>query len=65
MTPIERVDLNNQPSFEKESSGKSSWKFCNKTALPRPEVVFCCSNVCHLVANVLMHFKVNCTETEL
>ena len=26
--------------FEKESSSKSSWKFCNQTTLPRSEVVF-------------------------
>ena len=26
--------------FEKESSSKSFWKFCNQTTLPRSEVVF-------------------------
>ena len=26
--------------FEKESSGKSNWKFCNQITLPRSEVVF-------------------------
>ena len=26
--------------FEKESSSKSSWKFCNQTTLPRSEVLF-------------------------
>ena len=26
--------------FEKESSSKSSWKFCNQTTLPRSEVVY-------------------------
>ena len=26
--------------FEKQSSGKSTWKFCNQITLPRSEVVF-------------------------
>ena len=26
--------------FEKEISGKSTWKFCNQKTLPRSEVVF-------------------------
>ena len=26
--------------FEKESSSKSSWRFCSQTTLPRSEVVF-------------------------
>ena len=33
--------------FEKESSSKSSWQFCNQTTLPRSEVV-CFANICYL-----------------
>ena len=38
---VDQVDtVVEQSYFEKESSGKASWKFCNKTSLPRSEVVF-------------------------
>ena len=38
--------------FEKESSRKSSGQFCNQTTLPRSEVVFFCSIVCYITANI-------------
>ena len=38
---VEQVDAVVEESFfEKESSSKSSCKFCNQTTLPRSEVVF-------------------------
>ena len=38
---VDQVDAVVEESFfEKESSSKSSWKFCNQTKLPRSEVVF-------------------------
>ena len=54
--------------FEKESSSKSSWKFCNQTTLPRSEVVFFVQmfvillliSLCIVKLTVL---KSNCEET--
>ena len=38
---VDQVDAVVEESyFEKESSSKSSGKFCNQTTLPRSEVVF-------------------------
>ena len=40
---VDQVDaVVDENYFEKESSSKSSWKFCNQTTLPRSEVVFLC-----------------------
>ena len=37
---VDQVDAVVEESlFERESSSKSSWKFCNQTTLPRSEVV--------------------------
>ena len=54
--------------FEKESSSKSSWKFCNQTTLPSSEVVFFMQmfvillliSLCIVKLTVL---KPNCEET--
>ena len=56
--------------FEKESSSKSSWKFCNQTTLPRSEVVFFVQmfvillliSLCIVKLTVL---KPNCEETSV
>ena len=56
--------------FEKESSNKSSWKFCNQTTLPRSEVVFfvqifvilLLKSFCIVRLTVL---KPNCEETSV
>ena len=56
--------------FEKESSSKSSWKFCNQTTLPRSEVVFFVQLFFVLVLISLCIvkltiFKPNCEETSV
>ena len=37
---VDQVDAVVEKYFEKESSSKSSWKFCNQTTLQGSEVVF-------------------------
>ena len=38
---VDQVDAVLEESFfEKKSSSKPSWKFCNQTTLPRSEVAF-------------------------
>ena len=48
--------------LEKESSNKSSWKFCNEVTLPRSEVVFFCSNVCNSHFDNVVFNKINCPK---
>ena len=56
--------------FEKESSSKSSWKFCNQTTLTRSEVVFFVQMfVILLLISLsivkLTLLKTNCKETSV
>ena len=56
--------------FEKESSSKSSWKFCNQTTLPRSEVVFFLQMfvilllISHCIVKLTV-LKPNCEETSV
>ena len=68
---VDQVDAVVEESyFEKESSSKSSWKFCNQTTLPSSEVVFFVQmfvilmliSLCIVKLTVL---KLNCEETSV
>ena len=68
---VDQVDAVVEESFfEKESSSKSSWKFCNQTTLPRSEVVFFVQmfvillliSLCIVKLTIL---KPNCEETSV
>ena len=53
---VDQVDAVVEESFfEKESSSKSSWKFCNQTTLPRSEVRIFRSNVCYFTADNILY----------
>ena len=55
--------------FEKESSSKSSWKFCNQTTFPRSEVFFVQMYLILLLISLcivkLAILKPNCEETSV
>ena len=51
--------------FEKESSSKSSWKFCNQTTLPRSKVVFFVEMFVFFTTNITLYCEVNRVKTKL
>ena len=65
---VDQVDAVVEESFfEKQSSSKSSWKFCNETTLPQSEVVFFVQLfvilllISHCIVNLTI-LKPNCEE---
>ena len=68
---VDQVDaVVEENCFEKESSSKSSWKFCNQTNLPRSEVVFFVQMIVKLLLISLCIVKLtvlkpNCEETSV
>ena len=68
---VDQVDAVVEESFfEKESSSKSSWKFCNRTTLPGSEVVFFVQMfvilllILHCIVKLTV-LKLNCEETSV